>query len=399
MKTFLIILVFLIVSFSTKAQTALSQNPTDSIINLFLNQVNQDSIKNYITELQSFSTRYYRCDSTKKKVAEWVQSKFISFGYTNVVIDSFFASYPPIGSWQYNVISSLQGNINPDKVLLIGAHHDSRSSNSNLPSPGTDDNASGVAGVLESARIIKKNNYIAPLTIKFVTFAAEEGGGHGSKDYVKKADSVGENIKMMINLDMISYFPTDTLTNILIMNEWIAPNGTWLQGFADSIRSNYTSLTPYYLYGLPNSDNYYFDSHGYASISLEENMIEYSDNPYFHTVNDSIKYCNIDYCSQIIKVALGMLLKAPDTLTSVKEYSTFDLNPIFIFPNPATNDLTIESPQTAIIEILNIQGQTILQRQLQQGKTDIDISGLAKELYILKLFSSGKTEVAKFVKE
>ena len=49
-----------------------------------------------------------------------------------------------------------------------------------------------------------------------------------------------------------------------------------------------------------------------------------------------------------------------------------------IYPNPAINNLMIVSPQSAIIEIINIQGQTILQQQLQQGKTDIDISGLAK---------------------
>jgi hypothetical protein len=70
-----------------------------------------------------------------------------------------------------------------------------------------------------------------------------------------------------------------------------------------------------------------------------------------------------------------------------------------VYPNPATNNMIIESSQQATMEILNIQGQTILQQQLQQGKTDIDISGLAKGVYILRMCSNDKTEVTRFVKE
>jgi hypothetical protein len=70
-----------------------------------------------------------------------------------------------------------------------------------------------------------------------------------------------------------------------------------------------------------------------------------------------------------------------------------------IFPNPATNNLTIESQQQAVIEILNIQGQTVLHQTVQQGKTDIDISGFAKGVYILRLCSNDKTSVARIVKE
>jgi hypothetical protein len=77
-----------------------------------------------------------------------------------------------------------------------------------------------------------------------------------------------------------------------------------------------------------------------------------------------------------------------------------------IYPNPATDILTIEAPclagrqaQRATIEILNIQGQTILQKELRQGKTDIDINELAKGIYILRLNSNDKTSVKKIVKE
>jgi len=70
-----------------------------------------------------------------------------------------------------------------------------------------------------------------------------------------------------------------------------------------------------------------------------------------------------------------------------------------VYHKPANDKLTIVSLLKSTIEILNIQGQTIMQQQIQQGKTDIDISGLAKGLYILRLNNNDKTKVTKFLKE
>ena len=69
------------------------------------------------------------------------------------------------------------------------------------------------------------------------------------------------------------------------------------------------------------------------------------------------------------------------------------------FPNPATDKIYVESSQSASLEILNIQGQTILQQQIQPGKTNIDISKFAKGVYILKSSNNENTEVIRFVKE
>jgi hypothetical protein len=94
----------------------------------------------------------------------------------------------------------------------------------------------------------------------------------------------------------------------------------------------------------------------------------------------------------------------PDTTTNCQLITSINSidpisNQVNVFPNPAIDNLTIEIPQKSTIELLDIQGQTILQQTLQQGKTDIDISGLAKGIYILRLCSNDKTAVARIVKE
>jgi len=74
-------------------------------------------------------------------------------------------------------------------------------------------------------------------------------------------------------------------------------------------------------------------------------------------------------------------------------------NHIFVYPNPATDNLTIEAYTISIIQIINIHGQTLLQQQIQQGKTNIDVSGLAKGVYILKSSNNESTGVTRFTKE
>lgn len=72
---------------------------------------------------------------------------------------------------------------------------------------------------------------------------------------------------------------------------------------------------------------------------------------------------------------------------------------IKVYPNPTTNNLTIESLQKSLIEILNIQGQIILKQQIQPGKTDIDTSGLPKGVYILRQWCNDKSTVTRIMKE
>jgi|GEM_PF-1489729 len=70
-----------------------------------------------------------------------------------------------------------------------------------------------------------------------------------------------------------------------------------------------------------------------------------------------------------------------------------------VYPIPTNDKITIEAPNKSIIRISNIQGQTILEQTLQQEKTDIDLSKIAKGFYILRLNYSEKTVLSKIVKE
>jgi len=100
----------------------------------------------------------------------------------------------PATSW--NIIGELPGNQHPDEIVLLGSHYDGHDI-----SQGAVDPASGVAAVLEAARVLAKYTAPLPRTLRFVTWGVEEIGLLGSKAYVKAHADELKNIRFYLNMD------------------------------------------------------------------------------------------------------------------------------------------------------------------------------------------------------
>ena len=122
-----------------------------------------------------------------------------------------------------NVVAYL--NNNSDKTILIGAHYDHLGRNEynqslapnskNEIHNGADDNSSGVAGVLELAKIFTRNNTIENANYIFACFSGEETGLMGSKKLIEELQANYKSpITAMINMDMIGRM--DSLHNLYI---------------------------------------------------------------------------------------------------------------------------------------------------------------------------------------
>jgi len=112
----------------------------------FVSQVSQPQYSGYIQSLQDFVTRNTfttQCDAA----ANWILSQFTSMGL-NVELDEFSIS----GNTKYNVVGELTGQLHPDSIVFVTGHYDATAGSpwqSEPTAPGADDNASGVAGVME----------------------------------------------------------------------------------------------------------------------------------------------------------------------------------------------------------------------------------------------------------
>jgi len=117
-------------------------------------------------------------------------------------------------------------------------------------------------------------------------------------------------------------------------------------------------------------------------------------------ITDSIG-CTNSYCDT------SYLQKSPNSIISVDVIppgpagiNIYECSgQIKIYPNPATNNITIESPQQAIIEMLNIQGQLIKILTANSYKTNIDVSAFPKGMYVVKVKTEKGIKIKKLIKE
>ena len=103
-----------------------------------------------------------------------------------------------------NLEAVLPGHSTADEIIVVGAHYDSVAG-----TPGANDNASGVAALLELARMLAGT--ALPRTVRFVAFANEEapffyGDEMGSNLYAARARAQGEHIEAMLSLETIGYY-------------------------------------------------------------------------------------------------------------------------------------------------------------------------------------------------
>ena len=198
------------------AQTIIQRDPE---IEKMVKEVSPDSLKLYIKTLVAFGTRNTLSTQTDPKrgigaARNWVLGKFNEFtkqsnGRLSAFIDT--TTLQPDGRrvdvvlLLGNVVATLKGtDANDNRIFIISGHLDNmRSSPTERlgDAPGANDDASGVAAVLECARIMSKHNF--PATVIFVAVTGEEQGLLGSAFMSEKAKKENRNIEAVLNNDIM----------------------------------------------------------------------------------------------------------------------------------------------------------------------------------------------------
>jgi len=216
MKKIYTILLFVLLSLVLQAQVVVNRNQD---IDKMVKGVNQDSLKSYISKMVSFGTRNTLSDIKSKTkgigaTRNWVLGKFNQFarqsgGRLSAYLDT--VTFKPDGkrvdqpTLLGNAVGILKGtDVNDKRVYVVSGHLDSRVTdvmNRTSDAPGANDDGSGVAGVIEAARIMSQ--YKFPATIIFVAVSGEEQSLLGSGFMAAKAKKENWNVDAMLNNDMI----------------------------------------------------------------------------------------------------------------------------------------------------------------------------------------------------
>jgi hypothetical protein len=199
----------------------------DPDIQQLLQEISADRIQRSIYVLSSFKTRHTTSDPLPSGdgiggAGAWVRAEFErasadSGGRLKVDLDSF--DQPPVqpalpnGASITNIVATLPGTDpgDPERTLVVSGHYDSIPSSvldSGSAAPGADDDASGVAAVLEIARQMAHHRFRA--TIVFLVVAGEEQGLFGSAHWAQGAKERGANIEAMLENDIIGSSRSET---------------------------------------------------------------------------------------------------------------------------------------------------------------------------------------------
>jgi hypothetical protein len=184
-----------------------------------INEVSSDRLEKDIKTLVNFGTRHTLSDTLSKSrgigaARRWIKAEFETISKEcNGCLEVFYQKNyfkPEDGNrivkpvWINNVIAIQRGKTHPNRFIIMSGDIDSRISdptNYTDDSPGANDNASGMAGTLEAARVLSKYNFES--SIIYVGLAGEEQGLFGGKGMAAYAQEKGWEIIGILNNDMI----------------------------------------------------------------------------------------------------------------------------------------------------------------------------------------------------
>ncbi len=195
-----------------------AQSDVSKILMDIANAPSSARIEKDIRKLVSFGTRHTLSDTLSKTqgigaARRWIKSEFenISKDCNNCLHVQFQRNLVPADhrriikdTWVVNVLAIQKGTQFPNRYLIMSGDIDSRVTDSNnftSIAPGANDNASGMAGTMEAARILSK--YKFPVSIIYVGLSGEEQGLYGGKHMAKVAKEEGWDIVGVLNNDMI----------------------------------------------------------------------------------------------------------------------------------------------------------------------------------------------------
>ena len=290
-----------------------------------INQVSNANLQLTVSELsgeqvtmingssQTITSRVY---NNNDLAADFIKERLEVFPNLTVEFQNFNTSGK-------NIIATQLGQTNPDDIYLVCAHYDS------VTTYCADDNATGVAAVIEIARIM--STQCTDNTIVYALWDEEEIGLRGANFYASEAadetnGNTRDNILGVINMDMIGYdgdAPGTAGDNEFDIDVRNIANSVGIKDDLLNILNAYTFdldvivVNP----GTTASDHSRFWNQGYSAVLVGESWETNDQTPDYHTSGDRADDIDFQYMTELTKLVTGYfatkagLLSLDNTLT------------------------------------------------------------------------------------
>lgn len=249
--------------------------------------------------------------------AAYIRGRFAAFGYETVE-----ALPAPDAERAPNLWVELPGTEKPEEIIVIGAHYDTTDS-----TPGADDNASGVAVVLELARHFAGEPQAR--TVRFVAFTNEEPphfwtDSMGSLIMARRSRHLGEDIRAMIAVEMVGYFSDEPDSQRFLpgIGDGIPTVGNFLgvvgdtanARLVDEVERAFAGATelpvlgaalPSYMPGVGWSDHWSYWQADYAAVMVTDTS--FLRNPHYHEPTDTPDTLDAERMAQVLEGMVGVV--------------------------------------------------------------------------------------------
>ncbi|MBL85869.1 MAG: hypothetical protein CMO82_04335 [Winogradskyella sp.] len=300
MKKSLLLLGFIVLATLTvKAQSV--EDLMSQVINSNLQTTVAELSGEQATSINgSTQTITTRVQSNNDLAAGYIKERLEAMPNLNVE----FQNFNSVGK---NVIATQLGQTNPDDIYIICAHYDS------VTTYCADDNATGVAAILEIARLL--STQCIDNTIVYALWDEEEIGLRGANYYAQQAadetnGNTRDNILGVINMDMIGYdsdapgAPGDNQFDIDVRD---IANSIAIKDDLINLLNTYTFdlheivVNP----GTTASDHSRFWNQGYSAVLVGESWETNDQTPDYHTSNDRVEDIDFQYMTELTKLVLA----------------------------------------------------------------------------------------------
>jgi Zn-dependent M28 family amino/carboxypeptidase len=248
---------------------------------------------------------------------------YIAGQFQGAGLDVHFDNVTAFGQTLPNVIADLPGTGCSDTIFVFGAHYDTVN-----VSPGADDNASGVAAVLETARVLRQRPL--PMTVRFVSFPFEEIGLLGSNQVAADLAADGTDVTGMLSLDGIGFGTTAEDSFLGVPNDYLAtvanPASEYLARVFAAAHYEYVLdrfapaavIDPAAFGDILRSDHATFWNEGFRALLVTDTANFRT--PHYHRETDTLANLDLDFLYDATRataaglIAFG-LVDADDDLT------------------------------------------------------------------------------------
>ncbi|MBN1826584.1 MAG: M20/M25/M40 family metallo-hydrolase [Candidatus Eisenbacteria bacterium] len=263
---------------------------------------------------------------------------------------------PSIAHPSRNVAAQIPGRVRPDSVVILSGHYDSivydTSFDPYASAPGADDDATGVAAVLEAARAFAGRDFA--YTVRFVLFSGEELGLLGSTAYASALAEADEAIRAAVQIDMIGIPGRPSHLYANEASAWILDEGAAAASVAAPDLDLSYDISPCMVY----SDHASFWQRGYPAAMLGETIEE--DNP-LHTPGDTLGNLDFAFTEENARFAAALTARLAGVYTP-PDPDLVDALPVR--PNPAGGAVTIPFARpagggTVSVAIYDVSGRLV----------------------------------------